>query len=225
MATRLESATCKAPVETLVVFLPGAYSDPKEFEEEGFVQALRERNIAADALLVDARLGYYTQRTIIERLEADVFAPAKARGYRAIWLVGISVGGLGAIIHEDQAPGQVAGIVAIAPYLGERAQSLDIANAGGLAEWNKPLGPQTRVSDDERLWTWLKGYADPAVTPGRPPLYLGYGREDRFAFSHRLLAAVLPPPRVFTTEGGHEWPAWRRLWLQMLDVLPLPVCG
>lgn len=56
------------------------------------------------------------------------------------------------------------------------------------------------------------------------PLYLGYATDDRFAFSHRLLAAALPPERVFTTEGGHDWPEWTRLWRRMLPTLPLPGC-
>jgi hypothetical protein len=53
---------------------------------------------------------------------------------------------------------------------------------------------------------------------------MGYGVDDRFAFSHRLLAAALPADRVFTTEGGHDWPEWMRLWRRMLPTLPLPGC-
>jgi hypothetical protein len=55
-----------------------------------------------------------------------------------------------------------------------------------------------------------------------PPLYLGFGLADRFAANHRLLADALPAGRVFTTEGGHDWPQWSQLWRKMLDVLPLP---
>jgi hypothetical protein len=55
-----------------------------------------------------------------------------------------------------------------------------------------------------------------------PQLYLGFGLSDRFVTNHRLLAEALPAGRVFTTEGGHDWPQWRQLWRNMLDVLPLP---
>ncbi len=34
-----------------------------------------------------------------------------------------------------------------------------------------------------------------------------------------------PPGRVFTTEGGHDWPQWSQLWRKVLDVLPLPSHG
>ncbi len=226
MDTYFEPSACAARADTLVVFLPGAYSRPDEFVREGFIDALRRRRIAADAMLVDAHLGYYDSRTIVERLDADVIAPARARGYHAVWLVGISIGGLGALVHEAMRPGGVAGIVLLAPYLGQRLLATDIAIAGGLRAWKAPAGPlpSPEQEEDVRLWRWLQAYGASPLPAGRPALYLGYGLDDRFAFSHRLLAAALPPERVFTTEGGHDWPAWRRLWQQALDVLPLPTC-
>ena len=36
---------------------------------------------------------------------------------------------------------------------------------------------------------------------------------------------ALPPEQVFTIEGGHDWPQWRQLWRNVLDVLPLPAIG
>ena len=60
---------------------------------------------------------------------------------------------------------------------------------------------------------------DPS-TEGRCKLAVGLA--DRFASNHQLLADALPEGRVFTTEGGHDWPQWSRLWRKMLDVLPLP---
>ena len=53
-----------------------------------------------------------------------------------------------------------------------------------------------------------------------PPLYLGFGLADRFASNHQLLAEALPQDRVFTTEGGHQWAPWRRLWARFLDRAP-----
>lgn len=219
MDTRIEKSVCSAPTDTLVVFLPGAYSDPPEFEREGFVTALQQRRIAADVMLADAHIGYYNNRSIVDRLEADVFVPARAASYRKIWLVGISIGGFGALIHEEVLPGGTAGLVVLAPYLGERALSATIQHVGGLAQWKAPAGPLPLDEMETRLWRWLQ--ADHAT---KPPVYLGYGTGDRFAFSHRLLGSALPPGRVFTTPGGHDWPEWRRLWQQALEVLPLPVC-
>ena len=216
-------STCGV-ADTLLVFLPGAYSDPQEFVTEGFVRQVREHHIAADVMLVDAHMGYYNNRTIVDRLEADVLVPARLKGYRAIWLVGISVGGFGALIHEELQPGSVAGIVVLAPYMGQRLLSTDIDVAGGLRAWRPPTGPLPLEEMETRLWRWLQAYGTTPLPPGRPPLYLGYGLDDRFVFSHKLLAAALPKDRVFTTKGGHDWPEWRRLWSQALDVLPLPAC-
>lgn len=227
MSTTLEKSTCTAHADTLLVMLPGAYSDPEEFVREGYVRAVTERRLAVDVMQVDAHLGYYNDGSIVDRLEQDVIAPARARGYRAIWIVGISIGGFGGLIYASAHPGDLAGLVTVAPYLGDRALSLDVANAGGLARWQGPLGAATgdlRAQRETQLWQWLKGYAARPVAQDHPPLVLGYGLDDRFAFSHRLLAAALPQDRVFTTPGGHDWPEWTRLWRAILPTLPLPAC-
>ncbi len=228
MAVAVDKSTCTAQADTLLVLLPGAYSHPDEFVREGFVQAVQERRLAVDVMRVDAHLGYYNRGTIIDRLHDDVIGPARERGYRAVWIVGISVGGFGGLIYEEARPGELAGLVVLAPYLGDRVLSSDIANAGGLARWQGALGAtpgDERSQREARLWKWLKGYAATPAPTDRPPLFLGYGTEDRFAFSHRLLAAALPADRVFTTPGGHDWPEWMRLWRAILPTLPLPSCG
>jgi hypothetical protein len=45
--------------------------------------------VKADLVAVDAHLGYYYKRTIIDRLREDVLVPAKVQGYRRIVVVGI----------------------------------------------------------------------------------------------------------------------------------------
>lgn len=222
MQTHLKPAQANARAETLLVFLPGAYLDPSDFEREGFVSAVRERDLAADVLLVDANVSYYYDQTFIERLSADVLAPHRALGYKQIWLVGISIGGFGALTHELSRPGMVDGIVALAPYLGRRPLGAEIHKAGGLQAWEVPEGPPPDDEMDRKLWPWLKQYTHRASARKLPPLYLGYGLADRFAANHRLLADALPQNQVFTTEGGHDWPQWSRLWRRVVDVLPLP---
>lgn len=227
IATERYPSSCPAATRTLLVLLPGVYSDPKEFAQEGFVDAVRERGLAVDVVGVDAHLGYYEKGIVIERLRTDVIAPAQAQGYSAIWVLGISLGGFGGMLYAQERPGELAGLVALAPYLGERATSTEIDNAGGLARWQAPVGSLDLTQKEPReqaLWRWLQGYSATAQPSARPPMYLGYGVGDRFRFSHRLLAATLPPERVFTTEGGHDWPQWRRLWRAVLPTLPLPAC-
>jgi pimeloyl-ACP methyl ester carboxylesterase len=218
LPTQLHEAACGAQKSTLLVLLPGVHSDPQDFVRQGFISELRRRHIAADTLLVDAHLGYYRNRTVVDRLQADVFAPARAAGYRSIWLVGVSLGGFGALLHEELQPGQTTGVLLLAPYLGEQETTAAIQAAGGLQRWQPPAGDDVNL----RLWRWLQNHA--RDTPSSPPLFLGFGLEDRFGPSHRLLAAHLPPQRVFTTPGGHDWPQWQRLWRTALDTLPLPRC-
>lgn len=218
MIAQLHPAECDAQERALVMLLPGVYSDSQDFVRRGFVSDLRERRIAADAMVVDAHIGYYRNRSVVERLQADVFEPARAAGYRSVWLAGISLGGFGALLHEELQPGQAAGLVLIAPYLGTQEMVAAIQGGGGLRQWQAPEGDDVNLC----LWRWLQAYTRQAHPS--PPLYLGFGLDDRFAPSHQLLAANLPPQQVFNTTGGHDWPQWRRLWQQMLDALPLPRC-
>jgi len=209
---------------TLVVMLPGAYSLPQEFIEQGFVQALRERGLAADVAIADAHLGYFNDRSVLRRLRDDVIGPARAQGYQRLWLVGISLGGFGALayasVHGREPALGVDGVLAIAPYLGSRRLQGEMLAAGGALSWAEsaaaagppvlePLNPDDR---ERALWRWL---AQPPF--GAPPVHLGYGLEDRLADGHRLLASVLPVERVTTVPGGHDWPPWRALWQQWLQ--------
>jgi pimeloyl-ACP methyl ester carboxylesterase len=225
MNTHLQSANDNERSDTLLVFLPGAYLKPEEFEQQGFISAVRERHLAADAMLVDADVSYYYDQTLSERLHADVIAPQRAKGYKSIWLVGISIGGFGALIHELARPGSVDGIVALAPYLGRRVLGAEIIKAGGLRAWHAPTGPQPDEEPDRKLWPFFQQYLAAQPSKDLPPLYLGFGLNDRFAGNHQLLADALPPGRVFTTDGGHDWSEWRQLWRNVLDVLPLPSLG
>lgn len=226
MPTQMVRAAC--PADTLLVLLPGIHSSISEFERDGrWLSALRERRIAADVLLADAHMGYYREQSVVDRLQADVFAQARAAGYRQVWLAGISLGGFGSLLNEWAVPGKTSGLIMLAPYLGEPPLLDQIEAAGGLRRWQPPeRAPQSddmRAEVELRLWRWLQQHTDGATTAA-PPLYLAYGTEDRLAQGHRLLAAALPADRVFTTPGGHDWPQWRQLWLQVLDRVPLPRC-
>ena len=63
---------------TLIVFLPGRDDDVTSFERHGFVETLRQQEISADMVSVDAHPGYYVERKLLERLKEDVIAPARA---------------------------------------------------------------------------------------------------------------------------------------------------
>jgi len=210
---------CGTPAPVLVVLLPGAYSRPSEFVDEGFVAAVQRRRLGVDIVVADAHLGYFQERSVLRRLREDVVLPARAAGTRTVWLVGISLGGMGALAYGARHGSEIDGILAIAPYLGRRALLREIEADGGPAAWR--TRPHEREDDDveREVWAWL-------AAPTTPPVWLGFGSDDRFADSHRLLASVLPADRRAEVPGGHDWPPWRALWEQWLDRGLLPAaCG
>ena len=213
----------------LLVFLPGRGTTGQDFVRQGFLRALGHSDPDApdratgglgqtpganlDAVTVDLTYPYYEGRIATKRLHDDIIAPARAAGYRRIWLVGCSMGGLGAIMYDHEYPGEISGIVALAPYLGEKNVVAEIQASGGLARWQ----PKQPLADDDfqrRLWLAIR--AGRYGQPGHLPLVLGYGTHDRFAYGHRLLAANLPSDRVFQTFGFHDWATWRHLWREIL---------
>jgi pimeloyl-ACP methyl ester carboxylesterase len=224
-------APCARPADAprpLIVLMPGRFMRIEEFAEQGFVDAVRRRGIDADVLLVDTHLGYYIDHTVLDRLQADVFEPARRRGVTQVWLAGVSLGAFGAMLYSDGHPGQVAGIVALGPYLGGERAVDRVRAAGGLRQWTWPAdqpatGPiANEDAADLRVWGWLQAQTATPRAAGVPPLWLGYGADDRFLETHRMLAAAMPGDRVTTRPGGHDWDAWKPLWGDALDRLPLP---
>ncbi|HEV7504531.1 MAG TPA: alpha/beta hydrolase [Thermoanaerobaculia bacterium] len=195
---------------TLVVLLPGRWDRPQDFGKYSFPEIAARAGVHVDMVAVDAHLNYYLQNMIVDRLREDVIGPARQH-YDRIWLVGISIGGTGAVLYASQHPEDLDGVVLFAPYLGEDPMIDEVA-AGSLASWH---APKTLAPDDfqHRIWVWLQGYAK---GPAKFPLYLGWGETDSFARGNGLVAKELPKDRVFTATGGHEWKAWKALWEQFV---------
>ncbi len=192
----------------LLIILPGRGDEPEDFQKAGFVDILRESGLSVDVVAVDAHFGYYYQRSLLPRLTEDVIEPALARGYQHIWLLGVSMGGLGALLFAQAHPEWIEGLLLLAPFLGDEDVISEIESAGGLAAWTPPA--ELDPDDYQRkLWTGLKPYATGGTN--LPKILLGWGNEDDFAQANQLLAALLPPAQVFQTQGGHEWQPWREL--------------
>lgn len=211
-----DTLNCTVRPTTLIVMLPGAYDVPQDFNDYGFVAALRQRNIDADIKLVDAHVGYFTNQQIVQRLEDEVVLPAKSQGYKKIWFVGISLGGYGALLYSMHKPADVNGFFIMAPYMGPRDIPVEIHRQGGLKTWASDV----QGNMDIDLWRWLQGYA--GTGSNMPQAYIGYGASDRFEKPNQLLADVLSKERSFVLSGGHDWDTWQRLWTNFLEVAPLP---
>ena len=213
----IEYASPQQPAKCLFVLLPGAGDHAERFRQQGFVEDLQNSKRSIDIRAADATMGYYMKGTLLDRLETDVIAPAKAHGYEEIWLVGPSMGGLGSLLYSRAHSAEVTGVLAIAPFLGDKDLIEEIAAAGGLEQWQAPprVDAMSRDNYQRELWRWLQ-----AATQGReaaPAIFLGYGTSDRLSRADSLLAEALPASRVFLTTGGHEWPAWRRVLASFLQ--------
>jgi len=200
----------KKTSDTLLILLPCAYATPQDFITQGFVAAVRTRRIVADMVMVELSAAHYTAGQVGEYLQRTVIAPARAQGYRNIWIMGISLGGYGAALHCQRYGEQLSGVFLIAPFLGHRGRIAEIKKIGSVA-WL--AAHKNAPEEDAQLWIWLHQKNN---IP-HPPLYLGYGLHDKFCSSHHLLAGLLPPEAVYTTAGSHEWRTWHHLWEIFLD--------
>jgi len=202
---------------TLIVFLPGAQEVPIDIVKEGFVEQVRARNIDADVTVIDSHAGYFFNRTFDTRIRTDIIEPARAKGYKSIWLAGISLGGFGSLMYSRLFPDDIAGVIAIAPFIASSDVLSEVTESGGLARWIPEL--PLKSDDYQRdLLLWLKGYVDPANK--RPPLYIGYGTHDGLAQFQEIMGTILPPERLLSAPGGHDWPPWKQMWGNALDRAP-----
>lgn len=194
--------------DTLIVFLPGRKDHAGIFEREGFVDAVRKRKLRADLVETDAHIGYYVRGSLLRRLRLDVMEPARKRGYRRIILVGVSLGGYGAVRYAMRYPGEISQLVLLAPFLGTGAFMNELADAGD--------------EDYAQTWDWLRHYpvdasAEKRSAAGYPRIVLGYGREDLLLITDRALRELLPADDVITLAGVHIWHSWRLLFEEILE--------
>lgn len=201
--------------DTLLVMLPGAGIEAADFCAQGMIAAVHGRGLAVDIIVAQPDLTLYLEDKVTAALHRTVVEPARARGCTRIWLLGISLGGMGALLYASAHEEVVEGLVLLAPFLGTRGTIAEMARTGGLAGWS--AGHSTATVPEQRILGWLQ--AHPAQREA-PLLYLGYGLKDRFALAHEILAACLPPERVAVTPGGHDWPSWTALWHELLGRTP-----
>ena len=192
-----------------MVWLPGAYHIALDFLAAGFVEAAHARRVGLDLVFVDLELEHVGDRSALLQLRSDIILPAHAAGV-SIWLGGISLGGLFALDYAASYPDELDGLCLLAPYLGNRILINEIAHAAGIADWQP--GELAETDEERRIWSYIKGRS-----AASGPLYLGFGREDRFSAAHALLAAALPADSVDVIDGGHEWTTWAALWENFLE--------
>ena len=194
-------------MRTLVIVLPGRADEGRGENERGMARAIQEAWPGADVLLASATYVYYRDGKVVERLHDDVVAPALRAGYRRIWLAGASMGGMGAMLYERAYPGQLAGVVLFAPFLGDQPLLEEIRNAGGVRQWDPgPLPAEVNARNYQRqVWKHIR------ERPAHSSVWLACGTDDYLLSGARLLATTLPEGRFIEMPGGHDWRTWSRI--------------
>ena len=200
----------------LLVMLPGVGMEASDFADHGLVSAAHELGLAVDIVATRPDLDLYLDGDFATALHHAVIEPALAQGYTRIWLLGISLGGMGALLYASRYAAHVEGIVLLAPFLGTQGLLAEIVAAGGLTKWSPAHSSATAA--ERIMLAWLQEFL--ASGPVRPALYLGCGDADRFARGHRLLMEHLPAHVIVSNGGGHDWRTWLDLWRRVLDLAP-----
>jgi pimeloyl-ACP methyl ester carboxylesterase len=195
------------PAHRLVVVLPGRGDDLDSLARRGIAEAIHRQWPDADVILTGLTLPFYRQGRVVQRLHGEILVPARQRRYGQVWLAGISLGGLGALMYDRAYPGAIDGMLLISPYLGDRPLYREIQAAGGLDRWQP--GPERALTPEtyqRELWRYIRrwtGQRRPASS-----VWLAYGDNERFRDRIALLASRLPAGHAFEMPGHHNWTLW-----------------
>jgi hypothetical protein len=205
----LEFPAIAAPSgRSLVIVLPGRDDDAEEMKDEGLPQAIQTAWPEADVLLTSATLAYYRDGNLVQRLHREIVEPAREH-YARVWMAGASLGGMGVLLYEREHPGELTGIVLLAPFLGNTDLLEEIRNAGGPRKWEPgPLPDRVNGALYQRqVWKMVKEWGDRPQLAKR--VWLAVGTRDRFVEGARLLKEELPVTHYLELPGRHNWALWR----------------
>lgn len=217
--TLLVPAPQASAERALIVVLPGFGIGADSVRDARIPEALHAQWPQADVLLTSAAFDYYRRGTLPARLHADVVAPARAQGYREVWLAGGSMGGAGVLFYELAHPGEADGLILLAPWLGSSKVHEEIEAAGGLARWEPGPAPAALDEDnfDRELWRLAKRWsADPAQASR---VWLACGTDDWLIGASRLFAQALPAHHYVELPGRHDWDTFRAAATQIVGRL------
>lgn len=196
--------------QELVLLLPGRLSRPEEFVQFGIVDLVQKERPRARIVAPDLHMGYYMRGLADACLHEEIIGPAKKQGLR-VTIIGVSMGGLGALTYSLRFPGEVDEMLLLSPFVGEKELMVEIEQAGGLEKWESSVGtPRTKSEALQKLWIEMKRQWLPRSGPPFP-IALVVGKSDRLLASNRLFArSILKPDQLIEIEGGHDWACWKR---------------
>jgi putative tributyrin esterase len=185
------------------------YSDSAKFAERGLILVMPEGNDSYYVNAVERPQDRY-EDFIVKDLIADVesrFPVAAGRATRAI--VGVSMGGYGAVKLALSHPGQFVFAAGISPAVDVPSRPFSIKR---IQQWRHhrsifgPWGSEARRSGDPFV---LARSANPARTPY---LFLTCGEQEGLLPANRNFAGLLERPHFryefHVVPGGHDWNQW-----------------
>jgi pimeloyl-ACP methyl ester carboxylesterase len=210
---------------TLVIVLPSFGNDATDLKDRGVAEAIQSAWPQADVLLTSATYAYYRDGKLVPRLRDEIVGPALHQGYHRLWLAGGSMGGMGALLYEREHPGELAGIVLLAPFLGSNSLLKEIRAAGGPRSWDPgPLPSEMNADNYQRqVWKMVKGWAEHPELARR--VWLASGASDHLIEDVRLLAPELPKAHYVELPGGHSWSVGLRAATEVFSRIRLESSG
>lgn len=202
--------------DRLIIFFPGLYDTAEKFKDEAFFSLARKAGVTADMVSANVNIFHLAKEMMIERIEKDVFVQAKNSGYKNIWLVGVSLGGLNSLLFNIKHEKDICGVVTLAPYVANTPLIEDLRDAKEVKNW-KPDSDESKLALEKRLqflWLWLKEKSSKNKLNN---LYLGYGKQDRYIDAIKLFENILDKNHVVSVEGGHTWVTGQMVWKKQLS--------
>jgi hypothetical protein len=112
------------------------------------------------------------------------------------------------LMYEHDHPGELTGLILMAPYMGPASLQKEIHEAGGLASWDP--GPKPVALNRDNLsreqWRVVKSWL--TDTRRAQHVWLICGQDDRLRTAADLVATALPVGHALRPPGGHRWTVW-----------------
>lgn len=201
--------------DSLIILLPGIYDTAETFKDEQFFKIARNAGIKADMVAANIHLWHLVQEMMIERIEKDIFQQVKNKGYKNIWFVGISLGGLNSLLVYQKHTKDVCGVVVVSPYIADKGLTKELKQAGGIKKW-QPNVIENKKTIEKRLqllWVWLQ---QQDLKNNLNQVFLGYGKQDRYLKAIKLFENILNKKNVVKVEGEHDWDTGQKIWQKQL---------
>ncbi len=184
-------------------------SDVAKYAETGLILVMPEGHSSYYTNSVERTQDRYADY-IVNDLIADVearFPAASGRANRAI--VGVSMGGFGAIALALKSPGRFAFVGGISSAIDVPQRPFSIRRFGQWRHHRSIFGPWQSQARRERDPFAMAGSVEPA---GIPYLFLTCGEQEGLLPANRNFAALLArrhlPHEFHVVAGGHDWVQW-----------------